>query len=251
MVNALFEQQPSGHCLARVDARLKMLAASGLLILVLSCRGIAFPLIVCGAGLFVCAQMRVSPKALLLRFCEPAFFAIVLIAFRAFFIGKDELFSVSFFGLTVSAYREGLIEGLYGASRILGAVSVVVVLGFATPFTDIISALSWFRIPRGLTEILMFAYRYIFMLSDDAWVIYHAQKNRLGYSNLRRSISSFGILAGSLTLKALEHSQNTAIAMAQRGYDGSVPELDHRPFRPREVAASALFMVIMVLLWKV
>jgi len=251
MVNGLFEQERGGHCLARTDARLKMLVACGLLVMVLSCRGIAFPLIVCAAGLFLCAQMRVSPKEFALRFCEPAFFAVALILLRAFFTGKDELFSVSFFGFTVSAYREGLIEGIYGASRILGAVSVITVLGFSTPFTDIISALSWFRVPRGLTEILMFAYRYIFMLSDEAWVIYYAQRNRLGYSNLRRSISSFGILAGSLTLKALEHSQNTATAMVQRGYDGNIPGLNHKPFKFHEVAASVLLVLIMVLLWKI
>ena len=251
MVKALFERPKSEHCLARADARLKILVACGLLLMILSYRGIAFPLMVCAAGLLLGVQMRVSPKELLLRFCEPAFFAVVLIVLRVFFTGKDELFSVSFFGFTVSAYREGLIEGLYGASRILGAVSVVAALGFSTPFTDIISALSWFRIPRGLTEILMFAYRYIFMLSGDAWVIYHAQKNRLGYSNLRRSVSSFGVLAGSLTLKALEHSQNTAIAMAQRGYDGNVPKLDHKPFKSHEIAVSVFLMLIMVLLWKI
>lgn len=137
------------------------------------------------------------------------------------------------------------------ASRIVGAVSVIAVLGLATPFTDVIAALSWFRVPKGLIEILMFAYRYIFMLFEDAMVIYNAQKNRLGYSNIRRGLSSFGILAGSLTLKAFEHSQNTAVAMAQRGYDGNMPVLKHRPFKPSEVIVSIFLIVIMGLAWKI
>jgi cobalt/nickel transport system permease protein len=190
-------------------------------------------------------------KLFVLRFSEPALVALILIVIKMFFAGNDELFSISLFGVSISAYKDGLVDGLMIASRIVGAVSVITVLGFATPFTDVIAALSWFRVPKGLIEILMFAYRYIFMLFEDAMVIYNAQKNRLGYSNIRRGLSSFGILAGSLTLKAFEHSQNTAVAMAQRGYDGNMPVLKHRPFKPFEVIVSIFLIVIMGLAWKI
>jgi len=113
-----------------------------------------------------------------------------------------------------------------------------------------VSGLSWFRVPKGLIEILMFAYRYIFVLLEDAQVIYSAQKNRLGYSNVRRGLSSFGILAGSLALKAFDHSQNTAVAMVQRGYDGKIPLSSHKPFKVSEVAISILFLIVMGVLWK-
>jgi cobalt/nickel transport system permease protein len=89
------------------------------------------------------------------------------------------------------------------------------------------------------------------MLFEDAMVIYHAQKNRLGYSNLRRGLTSFGILAGSLTLKAFEHSQCATVAMVQRGYDGTMPVLKHKPFKLLEVAVSAFFIVIMGVIWKI
>ena len=89
------------------------------------------------------------------------------------------------------------------------------------------------------------------MLSEDAMVIYNAQKNRLGYSNIRRGLSSFGTLAGSLTLKAFENSQNTAVAMVQRGYDGNMPMLKHKPFRHSEVIASLLFIIVMGVVWQI
>jgi len=112
------------------------------------------------------------------------------------------------------------------------------------------AGLSWFRVPRGLVEILLFAYRSLFALFDDATVIYTAQKNRLGYSSFKRGLGSFGVLAGSLTLKAFENSQNTTTAMVQRGYDGTMPMLDHRPFKYSEVAASCLFILAAGFLWK-
>jgi len=135
-------------------------------------------------------------------------------------------------------------------SRIIGAVSIVALVGFSTPFAEFMAGLSWLRVPKGFVEILMFAYRYIFVLLDDANVIYSAQKNRLGYSTMRRGLSSFGVLAGSLTLKAFDHSHNTTVAMVQRGYDGNMPLLKHKSFKLYEVAASVLFMVGMGLLWK-
>ena len=96
----------------------------------------------------------------------------------------------------------------------------------------------------------MFAYRYIFVLLDDANVIYSAQKNRLGYSTVRRGLSSFGVLAGSLTLKAFDNSHNTTVAMVQRGYDGNMPLLKHKAFKLSEIAASVVFVAGMGVLWK-
>ena len=238
------------HILAGIDARLKLLVASGILVMVLTYHGFTFPLLVGAMSLLLCICMRVRMRLFLLRFSEPALVAFVLILIKFFFSGRDELFSISLLGVKISGCRDGLIDGLLIASRIIGAVSVITVLGFATPFTEVIAALSWFRVPKGLIEILMFAYRYIFMLFEDAMVIYNAQKNRLGYSNVRRGLSSFGILAGSLTLKAFEHSQSTAAAMAQRGYDGNMPILKHRPFKLSEVIVSVLLIVIMGLAWK-
>jgi len=127
---------------------------------------------------------------------------------------------------------------------------VVALLGFSTPFTEIMAGLSWFRVPRGFIEILLFAYRSLFTLFEDAMVIYTAQKNRLGYSSVRRGLGSFGVLAGSLTLKAFENSQNTTVAMVQRGYDGTMPMLDHRPFKYSEVAVACLFVLAAGFLWK-
>lgn len=239
-----------GNFLTRVDARVKLLICLALLVMVLSYKGFAFPLLVTSLCLFLCLRMRVPLRVFALRFSEPAFIALMVVLLKFLFTGKEVVFSVEVFGRGIDGHSDGLIEGLLIASRIAGAVSVVAVLGFATPFAEIISALSWLRVPKGLIEVMMFAYRYIFVLLEDTMVIYNAQKNRLGYSSVRRGLRSFGILSGSLVLKAFENSQHTATAMLQRGYDGDMPMFKHRPFKCPEVFASVLFVLVLGVAWR-
>ncbi len=251
MMHPFSDQFRKRHILSDADARLKLLVAAGILMMVLSSKGFVFPGVVAVPSFLLCLKMRVPLRLFILRFSEPAFIAAVLVLIKFFFSGKEPLFTSHILGFAVSGHSDGLITGLLIAARIIAAVSVIAVLGFATPFTDVMSGLSWFRVPKGLIEISMFTYRYIFMLFEDATVIYNAQKNRLGYSNARRGLSSFGVLAGSLTLKAFEHSQSTAVAMVQRGYDGNMPLLKQKPFKPAEVIASACVIVFMGVIWKI
>ncbi len=244
------------HMLSKIDARVKLLVSLAILVMVLSYKGFALPLLVLFLCFLLCTLMKIPLKVFLVRFLEPVFIASIIILLKLFFSGKDVLFSISipsshFSLLTLTGYRDGLMEGLMIAFRILGAVSIVAVMGFSTPFTEFIAGLSWLRVPKGFIEILMFAYRYIFVLFEDAMVIYNAQKNRLGYSNIRRGLGSFGALAGSLMLKAFEHSHNITVSMIQRGYDGNMPMLKHKPFKPAEVIVSALFITAIGIIWKI
>lgn len=238
------------HFLAKVDARVKLLSGFALLVMVLSHGGYAFPLLVALMCLWLCVRMRVPLRLFVLRFSEPVFIAAMVVLLKFLFTGEDVVLSAEVFGVAISGHRDGLMEGLLIASRIAGAVSVVAVLGFATPFAEVLAALSWLKVPKGLVEVMMFAYRYIFVLFEDAMVIYNAQKNRLGYSSVRRGLSSFGILSGSLVLKAFDNSQHTATAMLQRGYDGDIPMLKHKGFRLVEVLVSLIFLMFMGVAWK-
>lgn len=237
--------------LSKVDARLKILVGMALLIMVLSYKGLVFPLVLASLCFILCIKLRIPARVFLLRFSEPAVLIIIVVLLKVFFTGKDVIFSVHFFGFTLAAHRDGLMEGLTIAARILGAVSVVALLGFATSFTDFLAGISWFKVPKGFVEILMFAYRYVFVILEEALVIYNAQKNRLGYSGVRRGLNSFGILAGSLILKAFDHSQVTTVAMVQRGYDGSIPQQKLAPFKASEIVGCTLFLVAAGVVWKI
>lgn len=239
------------HLLSRMDARLKLCISLFALAMVLSNKGILFPFLIFSLSLIISRKMDIPLRIIFLRFSEPLFISSIIIFLKFFFSGHEALFTLKIWGITITGYKEGIREGLEIASRILGAVSVISLLGFSTSFTEIIGALSWMRVPAGFIEVIMFAYRYIFVLFEDAMVIYNAQKNRLGYSNIRRGLGSFGILTGSLILKAFEHSHNITVSMIQRGYDGHMPLLRHKPFKLSEVLISALAITAMGIVWKI
>ncbi|MDD3295462.1 MAG: cobalt ECF transporter T component CbiQ [Geobacteraceae bacterium] len=242
----------NGHTdtvLSRIDPRVKLLCAMGLLVMVTSCKGFAFPLATAVLCILMCLMTGVRARSLALRFAEPLFIMTMLVLLKLFFSGQAPLFSFTVLGMDITGYRDGLQEGLLLASRIAGAVAVMNALACATPFTHLMAALSWMRVPRSFIEIALFAWRYLFLISDDARVIYGAQKNRLGYCGCRRGMRSFGVLAGTLVIKAFDNSRNVTNAIVQRGYDGSLPMLRHKPFRGAEVAASLAFILSMGLLW--
>ncbi len=237
--------------LSRVDARVLLLSALALLALLLTGRGFAFPLGVTALCLGACIRMGVTPAKLALRFAEPAFIAGMIVILKLFSAGHDPLFSVTMAGFGITGYREGLMDGLLIAARVMGAVSVVTTLGYAAPFTDLMAALAWLRVPKGFIEVTFFAWRYLFLLLEDARTIHGAQKNRLGYAGCRQGLRSFGTLTGALVIKAFDNSRNITTAMVQRGYDGNMPMLRHRSLRASEVAVSLAFIVCMGLLWQI
>ncbi|MBJ6724778.1 cobalt ECF transporter T component CbiQ [Geomesophilobacter sediminis] len=239
------EMPHSSHRLTRVDARLKVVCGAVLLGLVTSSSEMMFPLLVALLSLTLCLALGVSPKTLLFRFSEPLLIATVVLLLKLFSAAGAPLFTLNLLGHQLVAHRDGLLEGGRIASRIAGAVTVMAAVGFATPFTELMAALSWFKVPQVLVDISLFAWRYLFLLFEDAQVVYHAQKNRLGYVGYARGLRSMGTLAGVLVIKAFDNSQQITTAMVQRGYDGDLPLLRHRPFVPLEVFFCLLFLVAM------
>ena len=250
-MKTILRQHSYDHPLTRIDARVKLLCAVTLLVMVLSYRGTAFPLLLAGLCIGLCLNLGVRVRLLAIRFSQPLFIAGMVLLLKLFAGGQTPLFSWSLLGVTITGYSDGLREGLQITGRIVGAVSVVALVGFSTPFTDLMAALAWLRVPQGLIEVALFAWRYLFVLFDDAMVVYHSQKNRLGYAGYRRGLSSFGTLTGAMVIKAFDNSQTITTAMVQRGYDGTMPLVGHKPFRMREVALVLLFVVAMGALWQI
>jgi len=239
------------HFLSKIDARIKLLVAFVLLAMLLSYKGFFFPLFLILFCFLLTVMLRVPLRVFFLRLSEPLFISAVVVLLKTFFSGHLPFFTTSLFGLKIAVFQEGLREGLMISSRIVGAVSILTIMGFSTPFTEFMASLSWLRVPKEFIEVMVFAYRYIFVLLDESLVIYNSQKTRLGYTSFRRGLSSFGTLTGSLILKAFEHSQNTAMALVQRGFDGRIPMATERPFRGSEVLGSMIFIMGMGYLWTI
>ena len=246
----LHRQQSDHAAVAAIDPRTRLLAAGILLALTISSHGSAFPWQVAAVCLPVALISGMSPRLLLLRLLHPAFIALVIIILKTF-LGSGparELVTLGTYAITGSP--DGLREGALISSRILGAVSVAVLLSQVMSFTETMAALAWLRVPRGLVEVALFAWRALFMLYDDAGTVYTAQKNRLGYCGVRRGLRSFGAMAGMLVIRAFDNSHTMTVAMAQRGYDGRLPLLRGSRLQLRQLAGLAAFALIATTAWK-
>ena len=233
-----------------VDPRIRLLAAGLLLALVVSSTSSTFPWLVAGICLPATWFSGMKPRLLCLRLLHPLFITVMILALKTFMGSGESVILFQIAGIAVSAYRAGFHEGTLIVSRILGSVSVAVLLGQVMTFTEIMAAFAWMRFPRGLLDVSLLAWRSLFMLYDGAGVVYTAQKNRLGYCGLRRSLRSFGSMAGMLTIRAFDGSQSLTTAMSQRGYDGTLPQL--RVSRPRltQFAGLLVFALAAATAWK-
>lgn len=241
----------AGSCVREMDARAKLVFAVCCLALSVGSPSMAVPVL---AGIVSMALLSFSgtkARPVLLRAAEPLVFAVFVAAVQTFFVKGEPLAGFDIMGFTLTASREGMARGLFIVARVFGAVMVVLFLTMTTPVDRLLSAAAWMRLPAGLVEVTMFAYRYVFVLLEDAVTIYHAQQGRLGYSGLRRGIGSVGALAGSVFLRAFSQAEATAAAMSQRGYTGIyVPECRER-LRGADAAilGGLLALVSTVFIW--
>lgn len=107
-------------------------------------------------------------------------------------------------------------------------VLAALVLIATTSFTGICMALERLGAPRVFALQLLFLYRYLFALIDEAQRLVRARALR-SFGGRGLGMQVFGHLAGQLLLRTLDRAQRLHLAMLCRGFDGEVRRL--RPSR--------------------
>lgn len=233
------------HAWTRADPRPKLvLALATILAIILSTR-IVLPLALLALCLAALLALRIPPRLILERLAGPMGMVLVLILLQAFTRGSTAIWTFTLGGKELALTREGLWHGGLMGARVLGAVSVMLLFSAVTPAHKVFSALRWFRFPQGWVEIAMLMYRYTFVLLDHAADVASAQRVRLGYRGLRRSLSSLGTLAGAVLVRSIDQASHTHQAMMLRGYSGSIP-LGPLPALRRREAGLALLVCLAV-----
>ncbi|MCA1961961.1 MAG: cobalt ECF transporter T component CbiQ [Desulfomonile sp.] len=244
----------SDNALTRVDTRVKLIIAlSAIVAVMFSSRGV-LPLGICVLCIWVMLALGLPLRIVILRLAGPLGIAVVLVVLQGFFTKGSPVFQLTVLGTDIAATREGLWKGTLLASRVLGSMSVVMLLGAVTPAYKVFHALRWWGVPESWVEIALLVYRYTFVLLDQAADVAEAQRVRLGYSSLRRSLDSVGILAGTVITRSLEQAMRTHEAMVLRGYDGGIcfgplPGIAVQDRRCLVVALPALFAVYALIEW--
>jgi cobalt/nickel transport system permease protein len=66
---------------------------------------------------------------------------------------------------------------------------------------------------------------------------------------MRRSLRSFGSMAGMLTIRAFDGSHSMTTAMTQRGYDGTLPLLRGTRLNRAQFVGLLVFAMIATTAW--
>ena len=218
----------------RMDARSKLTVALVAIACVLFSTRPLLPLMATVASLATARTMGGLPLGFLVRqMVAPLGLATLLFVLHAFLCGTTPLLRISLVGFALAPTREGIAQGALLGARVLGAVSVMKALSMVTPAYEILNAFGWMRLPRAWVETAMLMARYVFPLLEQASTVAAAQRARLGYVGLRRSLSSAAALSGTVLIRSMDQAIRTREAMMLRGYRGLIPTV-HLPLRPAD-----------------
>ena len=129
--------------------------------------------------------------------------------------------------------------------RISTTVLALIILSATTDFLDILKGFQWMRIPQVFLILLLFMYRFIFLLTDEMHRMSQARRAR-GFRGGRHILDRLGMrtisfTAGSVLVRASERGNRVYDAMLTRGFDGKV-----RTLNPMRFGALAWVFVLLL-----
>lgn len=149
----------------------------------------------------------------------------------------------------------GVVRFLSILARSWLSVQMAILLVATTQFPDLIHAFEHLKAPRALTTIIAFLYRYLFVLTDEAYRLMRARaarsaglpgKQRGGSLLWRAKVT--GSMAGQLFLRSYERSDRIYNAMLARGYSGHIRTLNPHTMQHRDWLTLAIALVIFLLI---
>lgn len=217
-------QGESRQLLVALDGRIKLLLLIAALLLNLTAGGVQTSLLLLLLAAALIRGAGVPGPAFYRRMLVPTLLAMVALVTQLFWVQQGAtLVAFSFGPVGVLITSGGLERGLEIALRILGGMGVLLFFSLTTPLPELLRAARFFRCPPVLVELALIMYRYIFLLLEEGIRIRSAQRSRLGYVDLRRSLRSGGMLGGMLVLRSYDRAERSFAAMRCRGYCGALP----------------------------
>jgi cobalt/nickel transport system permease protein len=116
-------------------------------------------------------------------------------------------------------------------------VGAALVLVASTGFNAVCLALEKMGAPRVFTVQLLFMYRYLYVLIDEALRMARARSLR-SFNGEGMGLKVFGSLAGHLLMRTLDRAQRIHLAMYCRGFDGEI-----RLMRPLKAGRAEIIYV--------
>jgi cobalt/nickel transport system permease protein len=157
--------------------------------------------------------------------------------------------------LTLIPTDLGLLRFLSILLRSWLSVQMAILLVATTQFPDLIHALEHLRVPRTLTTVVAFLFRYLFVLTNEVFRMLRARESRsAGLEGRKRGGSLLwrarvtGNMAGQLFLRSYERSDRIYQAMVSRGYTGHLRTLNPHTLNQQDWAIFALSLILIIVI---
>ena len=110
----------------------------------------------------------------------------------------------------------------------------LILLTSTTKFSNLLRSLEKLRLPRVMTMILSFMYRYLFVLVDEVMRMKQARDSRSFGGGRLRQLRTIGNMIGILFIRSYERGERVYVAMVARGFDGQTRTLESLSFGQRD-----------------
>lgn len=248
-LNIMEQSHNKNNTLQHIDTRAKLITTVMFLFSVLSVSVFnlaaiiihtAYPIILCSLGgisytSIVKRSFIILPFVFFIGIFNPIYNTTPLIT-----IGNASISAgwVSF----ISIILRGLIS-----------TQAVIILIISSGFNNVSHAMNRLGIPSILSTQLLFAYRYIFVLLNEALSMHRARISR-SFGRKSYPFNMWGVFIGQLFLRAIEHSKVLSQAMLSRGFNGQIPSTRQRLWNSQDslfcIIWGILFLFIHFLLFK-
>ncbi len=205
----------------RLEARVKIILFLGLLLVSLSTPARHFrafgAYIAILLALVLISRVPVSFLAKRVSVVIPLVFLMTV--FLPFFPRETEKGTMTLLGINLS--KEGLLLARNICIKSSVGVISLLLLVTTTPFDKLMRAFESLKVPKLFTLLSSFAYRYIFIIVDEAMRMKRARDLRTFKREALPQARSLGSLIGLLFLRSYERSERIFRAMCVRGFKGN------------------------------
>lgn len=199
---------------------------------------------------FLCVLLSKVPRIIFFKrlfIFIPIFTAVI--AIPALFITQGvPLLSLA--GKTIITEQGARTAGFL-VMRVIDSLSLCLLLVLTTPWTKLLAALRWLRLPSLIVSVLGMTYRYIFLLLHTTNAMFLARRSRIigGFSG-NENRRWLGRALVTAMMKSQYLSEEVYLAMLSRGYQGEIYILSDLTMRRRDYLWAAFSVVAaLIILW--
>lgn len=147
---------------------------------------------------------------------------IILISFSSLFMKTNDLVSISIlnhFNFVISFRIIFFISILFKSTL---SILYLFLINESTSFESLIKSLKFLYLPDIFISIILFVYRYLFLLIKEAKRIEIARDLRYFGGYFFRQINVFSNIVGIILIRSIERSERIYYSMISRCFDGEI-----------------------------